>query len=193
MHSWDDIEGMYSEIFQKALLEPVPRLREGRLLATSGHTTSCIDASDGFGAALELLAASNSLDILLDESLVPIPSCVAQVAAREKLDPLSLALSWGDWQLVFTASPENADELVRSINELGSPCHRVGKVSVSREGRLLLTSGDLGTARPIRSFGSERFTASSYFTHGLESYVELLRLGPFLDSSLNMNRAGEET
>lgn len=181
MNSWNDIEASYSAIFQKALYEPTPRVAEGQVLGESRRVSACIDASDGLGAALEQLVTANGYNIVIDQSLFDIEPCVRDVANRRGLHPLALALAWGDWQLVFSGRQEDVEVLADKIRSLGSPCQLIGYVD-SAAGDGLITKTASGEFRQIRSFASERFRESSYFTHGLESYVHLLELGPYLDS-----------
>jgi thiamine-monophosphate kinase len=160
-----------SAALRRALYRPVPRLLEGRLLAQSGVVTACMDASDGVGACLTELGARNSLDIVIDgDSLVP-HTAVAEVAAQFGIDPRKLMLAWGNWELVCTVRPESAKLLRVLATEHGFPLSVIG-TTCAGSGKVWAAVG--GAQRQVANFASERFTRTSYFTHGLKSYMHWL-------------------
>jgi len=57
--------------FMKPLLEPVPRIAEGRMLAKSGAVTSAMDTSDGLALSLYDLASVNEVGFVLREESLP--------------------------------------------------------------------------------------------------------------------------
>lgn len=80
----------------KALLEPQPRVAEGRTLGAMG-ATSMMDVSDGIALSLHDLLSVNTCGYSLDTSLLPLPEGVPEDAARE------MALfGGGDFELIFT-------------------------------------------------------------------------------------------
>jgi thiamine-monophosphate kinase len=155
----------------RALYRPIPRLTEGRLLAQSRVVTACMDASDGVGACLTELGERNGLDIVIDgDSLVPHVA-VTEVAAQLGVDSRKLMLAWGNWELVFTARPESAKLLQVLAAEQGFPFSVIG-TTCAGSGKVWTAVG--GAPRQVANFASERFTRTSYFTHGLKSYMRWL-------------------
>jgi thiamine-monophosphate kinase len=163
---------------RRALELPVARLREGRILAESGLVTACMDSSDGVAGCLTELALKNGLDVIIDgAALVPDPA-VSEVASALSIDPRKLMLSWGNWELVLTVSPESADSIQRLADKHQFPLSFIG---TTREGTgsVLLATGE--SLHQVTNFASERFTGTSYFTHGLRSYMELLIDAPLTE------------
>lgn len=159
---------------KQALYRPIPRIREAQILAQAGFVTSCTDASDGVGAALAKLAHSNELDAIIDtDRFVPDDSAV-EVAEQLNVEPIRLALAWGNWELVCTVPADAADALVRLSKVHGFPVKVVGEM-IEGSGRVRMSS-DLG--RTVTSFASERFSGTSYFTHGIQSYIDWLLNAP---------------
>ncbi len=94
--------------FVKNLLEPQPRLKEGRALALSRSVTAMMDNSDGLALSLSDLSEVNNVGFLIREDSIPIaPGIEEMVTHREALD---LALrAGGDFELVLTVKPEMLD------------------------------------------------------------------------------------
>jgi thiamine-monophosphate kinase len=89
----------------KNLIEPRPRIREGRALALSGAVTAMIDNSDGLALSLSDLSEVNGLGFVVEEDALPIARCIKETVGIDKA--LNLVLSaGGDFELVFTVRPE---------------------------------------------------------------------------------------
>ena len=159
---------------KQALYRPVPRIREAQILAESGIISSCMDASDGIGTSLAKLAHVNGLDAILDlDSLVPEEPAI-EVAERLKIEPIRLALAWGNWELVCTVPKGAADTAVRLSRVHEFPLKVVGEMT-SGSGFVRISSN---LRQTVTSFASERFSNTSYFTHGIRSYVDWLLNAP---------------
>ncbi|ATU08452.1 thiamine-phosphate kinase [Methanohalophilus portucalensis] len=101
----------FDDDFMKPLLEPVPRIAEGRMLAKSGAVTSAMDTSDGLALSLYDLASVNDVGFVLREELLPVDRRVFDIASSEK-EALDMALySGGDFELLVTVSREMFDAL----------------------------------------------------------------------------------
>jgi thiamine-monophosphate kinase len=158
-----------------ALFRPVARIHEGMTLAKTGKITSCMDSSDGVIGCLHDLATTNRVDLVVDSArLVPSDS-VNFIASELGIDVHKLMLSWGDWQLVCTVPAEYLTDIVLTLNNASIRFHDIGQVVVG-DGTVWLDK-DNQLAKLV-DFSSKRFSSTSFFTHGLESYVHLLRTQP---------------
>jgi len=166
---------LYKNDLERALYNPVARIREGIALAESKLATACMDSSDGVIACLREIASVNQVDVIVESSsMIPHPA-VRQVAASANLDPKKLMLSWGNWELIVTIRPNAVDE-VRSIMEsLGTHFQDIGKI---REGTGKVWIEEEGRYNLLTNFASERFCSTSFFTHGLDKYLEFLKSEP---------------
>ena len=93
--------GLYGHAGHRlALLEPQPRVAEGRALGWAG-ATAMMDLSDGLALSLYDLAAVNACGFSLSSAALPRPEGVPEPEAT------ALALyGGGDFELLFCCSPE---------------------------------------------------------------------------------------
>jgi thiamine-monophosphate kinase len=169
------LEHGYVEYLNKSLYRPQPRIREGMALARTRRITSCIDSSDGVIGCLRELALRNSVNIVVESDLLRPHPAVEAVASKANIDVRKLMLSWGDWQLVCTVSPQASGQISTLMQSLGTVCFDVGEVQA---GAGVVYLQEQGRLEEITNFASERFSETSFFTHGLEAYIELLRSQP---------------
>lgn len=109
----------------KALFEPQPRIKEGTLLSSTGHVTSCMDTSDGLSMSLHELGEASAVSFEVDSSAVPMDPEVVKLANIAKTDPLEIALhGGGDYQLLFTIKPEGSDDV---LSVLGKEAKVIGR------------------------------------------------------------------
>jgi thiamine-monophosphate kinase len=160
-----------------ALHRPKARLREAQVLARSGLVTACMDASDGVGACLAELAAKNRLDLMVDGAALVPDEPVREVAGQLGVDPRKLLLSWGNWELVFTVRRDATEVMLDLAREHNFPAAIIGEMREGA-GEVWLTSAD--EKYRLTDFSSERFTNTSYFTHGVKSYMEWLIDAPLI-------------
>ncbi|APH38362.1 thiamine-phosphate kinase [Methanohalophilus halophilus] len=140
--------------FMKPLLEPVPRIAEGRMLAKSGAVTSAMDTSDGLALSLYDLASVNEVGFVLREELLPVDRRVSEIASSEK-EALEMALySGGDFELLVTVSKDMFEALqaesyltvVGEIVDIDAGISLVGKdganFAINRKGYLHIGTSD---------------------------------------------------
>ena len=128
-----------AEQLKHALYRPIPRNREAQILAQAGVVSSCTDASDGVGASLAKLADANGLDAIVDaDRLVPDRRAV-EVAEQLDIEPIRLALAWGNWELVCTVPAAAVDEAVRLSKVHEFPLKVVGGM-IEGSGRVRMSS-----------------------------------------------------
>jgi len=178
----------HKELLDNALFRPQARLPEGRALAATGGVTACMDSSDGVIGCLQELALKSQVDVIVDaDKLHPHPA-VQAAAADWGADYRKLMLSWGDWQLVFTASESNSDTVAEAVRALGTPVFAIGSIQRGT-GRVWLN--EKGTRHRITNFSSERFSGTSFFTHGIEAYLNSLKTQPFTEITDRLDASTE--
>ena len=168
---WEEVElkvpKKVEEAAKKALFQPVPRVKEGVVLADSGLVTSMIDISDGLALSLAALAKSSKVGFEIYEEKVP----VAAVGDLAKLDlrlRRELAFYYGgDYELLFTlrasggAEAGRAEAGARGNAELLRRLQREVKMSVV--GRVLPAEEGLyfkredGTKEEVKIKGYQHF------------------------------------
>ncbi|MFI7028436.1 thiamine-phosphate kinase [Microbispora rosea] len=168
-----------AERLGRSLYRPVPRIREGIVLGGAGVVSACMDASDGVSGCLRELAIRNDADFIIDADLLRPCEAVAAVARSLSIEPAKLLLSWGNWELVLTVPEKRLTAFYDVATAQCIPYMRIGQV-VPGPGRVLLDT-DGGTAL-LSNFASERFTPTSYFTHGIESYAHWLLEHPLTET-----------
>lgn len=100
----------------RALMEPWPRIVEGRSLSRSGHVTACIDISDGLAHSVHLLSGASGVAFELEWESIPMGRDVAEMAEISGVGLEELVLFFGgDYELLFTISPDGLEDLRREI------------------------------------------------------------------------------
>ena len=122
----------------KAHRTPTPRIREGRVIASSGLATAMIDVSDGLAGDLGHICETSGIGASLDASALPIAPATRSIARSLRLDPLAIALHGGeDYELLFTCPKEQARNLTERVRrETGTPVALIGETT-SAQGILL--------------------------------------------------------
>lgn len=102
---WAWRHGELQNKFIEKLLEPEPRLKEGRALAQSRAVTAMMDNSDGLALSLSDLSEVSRVGFVVREEALPIAGGIEQMVGHEVA--LEMAMSaGGDFELVFTVKPE---------------------------------------------------------------------------------------
>lgn len=121
----------------KALFEPMPRIKEGTLLSSSGMVTSCMDTSDGLSTSVHELAAASGLGFEVNYESIPVDQETRLVVegCGTELDSVLLH-GGGDYQLLFTVRPEGWEkvrELLGKEAAVIGRCHE-GTVNTLKRG-----------------------------------------------------------
>ena len=122
----------------RALQQPVPRVELGLALRSESLARAAIDVSDGLLADVGHIAERSRLDLeVLAEQLPALPAGAPVDVARH------CQLAGGDdYELAFTAPPENRSALAALAARLDLPLWRIGHaVAGSGEVRLLDAEG----------------------------------------------------
>jgi len=110
---WAWQQGRLDSPFITRLLEPEPRLKEGRALAKSRAVTAMMDNSDGLALSLFDLAEVSHVGFVVHEVALPVAVGLAEMVGQEKV--LEMAMSaGGDFELVFTVRPEGLEAARRA-------------------------------------------------------------------------------
>jgi len=165
-----------------SILTPRAKITEGQIISKYKLLSSGMDNSDGLYPCTKELAVRNGVNVHLDFSKIKWDTIVLRVSEFMKIDPVRLALGWGDWQLIGTVPEEKYDQLVNKMSEINTPVHIIGKV-VPGSGSVKLLYEQ--TFREMSPVDSERFSEKSWFTQGIDTYISDLLNTPLIVPSLN--------
>jgi thiamine-monophosphate kinase len=147
----------------KALLEPVPRVREGISLGETGVVTSCMDISDGLSSSLYHLSRASRTGFRIEYGDLPISKEIAKVGLDEEDAVLHFG---GEYELLMTIRPRAGDvEIARgAVEKHGCRFSVIGKVIekgifLQKEGKASRLK-DLGWEhfRPVRKLRRAKTT-----------------------------------
>ncbi len=103
LHAW--MNGDLKNKFIQNLLEPQPRMKEGRALALSRAVTAMMDNSDGLALSLSDLSEVSGVGFVVDEGALPIAEGIEEMVGYEEAVRIVMSAG-GDFELVFTVKPE---------------------------------------------------------------------------------------
>jgi thiamine-monophosphate kinase len=101
---WAWLQGRLDSPFITRLLEPEPRLKEGRALAQSRAVTAMMDNSDGLALSLSDLAGVSHVGFVVQEEALPLAEGLVEMVGQEKALEMVMSAG-GDFELVFTVRP----------------------------------------------------------------------------------------
>lgn len=146
------------KVKSKAILkhiDPLPRVREGRELAKRKLASSMIDISDGLISDLRHLTEQGSVGAKVWLNKIPLSAALKRWTADHPRD-IALALNGGeDYELLFTASKDNASQVKALSKELFVPITHIGEIMPERYGVSVLD--DKGKVFPLAMEGFEHF------------------------------------
>jgi len=111
LYAWRE-ERLNSPFIEK-LLEPEPRLKEGRALAKSGAVTAMMDNSDGLALSLSDLSVVSRVGFLIYEERLPLAEGLEEMVGRERAVEMAFSAG-GDFELVFTVRRERLEAARRA-------------------------------------------------------------------------------
>ncbi len=103
--AWKHGDGDLQSEFILKLLEPEPRLKEGRALAQSRAVTAMMDNSDGLALSLSDLSEVSGVGFLVYKDKLPIIPGLEKIVGHEEAVNIVMSAG-GDFELVFTVKPE---------------------------------------------------------------------------------------
>lgn len=141
-------------------LTPTPRLREGRVIASSRLATAMIDISDGLAGDIGHICERSGVGVRIWAEALPISEATKAIAQSAGKDPLDWALFGGeDYELLFTAPPDRAEELAERVRrETGTQVTVIGEILPAEAGMSLLLPH--GKEVPLHRGGWDHFRRS---------------------------------
>lgn len=148
-------ENIPGNALRKPLFEPVPRLKEGLVLAQQHGVTSCMDLSDGLSSSLYQLQEINNVGFEISSEMLPVASEISLVKKKKPhLDVSRLVLHFGgDYELLLTLPPELFEKTKTVLQQWGADLFMIGKVT--RKKTILLVEGKKKTI--LENKGYEHF------------------------------------
>ena len=114
---------------------------------------------------------------MLDFSDISWEPEVIKISKLLNTEPTRLAIGWGDWQLIGTVSESKCDMLIELMSRINTPVHKIGKVVPGSGEVKIRYEKSMGRMSPI---DSERFSKKSWFTHGIDAYIDDLLNTPLI-------------
>jgi thiamine-monophosphate kinase len=157
-------------------LVPVPKVKVGVEFRRRNLLSCAIDNSDGLQPSLAQLAQANGLRFMIDLEQWRFTPDVQAAADALGVEPTRLALGWGDWQLIGCCAPDQLPELERIARHHDTAVYALGEVA-DGSGVVARAHGREGPLMPLES---ERFVATSWFSSGLDGYINQMLHAPLL-------------
>jgi thiamine-monophosphate kinase len=111
-------------------LSPLPRVREGRMLAEHKIASSMIDISDGLLADLSRVLAASNKGATISLAGLPLSDDFVRCPVPEGAHKLELALSGGeDYELLCTVAKERENELIDLSKAFSVPVSKIGEIT----------------------------------------------------------------
>ena len=144
----------------KAFLEPIPRLKEGKILARQKCVTSCMDISDGLSSSLYQLKELNEVGFEINLDSIPISEELLHLKRKKSsLDIFDIALHFGgDYELLSTISPNKFEKAKELMKKNGSNLTAIGKVVRNKE--VLIVDGKV--KKILKNKGYEHFKKHNF-------------------------------
>jgi thiamine-monophosphate kinase len=138
------------------LLDPAPRVKEGREIARQGLATAMIDISDGLIADLGHMLEASKVGAQIYISQLPLSEEYRKQIGTYQSDRYLFALTGGeDYELLFTASPEKEGGVGKLAQAMGIPMTLIGEITEASAG-LKVMDGD-GKEYRIEQKGYDHF------------------------------------
>jgi thiamine-monophosphate kinase len=166
-----DLPDELKERLLRNVLKPSPKVALGSALRRSGTVSGCMDNSDGLFPSLVGLAAGGGTGAYVNFDDITFAPDVVAVASVIGIDPARLALGWGDWQLIFCTSRRNLADVEDICAANNVPIRAIGEMTPAAG--VLEISLD-GRTSSFPELDSQRFTPSSWFASGLQSYIDTM-------------------
>ena len=136
-------------------IDPLPRVKEGRIIAEKRLATSMIDVSDGLISDLRHIAEESMVGAKVWLKSIPLSTALKRWIL-DHLEDIMLSLAGGeDYELLFTASMNNANQIDVLAKELGMQITQIGEI-VPKEFAITVLDEN-GAVFPLAREGFEHF------------------------------------
>lgn len=127
--------GLHSEdtYLRGRYLRPQPRVGLGIALREIAH--AAVDISDGLVADIGHIASASELHIVLEAAAIPLSD------AAKGADIKAILTGGDDYELAFTAAPENREKIAAIAVEAGVKLSRIGHVTGGHGVQVLAANG----------------------------------------------------
>lgn len=144
----------------KKYTTPLPRLEEAKVLSKLQTTTSMIDISDGLTSDILHICSQSNVSVQIFADSLPVSEEIKLLAKQMKKNPYDVALASGDeYELLFTAASQNAEEIIQKIREkTGTDVTVIGEIVGKDKGNwIIYKDGIKKTLKPLgwNHFGNE--------------------------------------
>ncbi len=131
------------DLFREKHLNPLARVELGQQLAESGLAHAMMDLSDGLATDLAHLCKQSGVGAHLFARDLPGVAALAAVAQRTGSNAERWAISGGeDYELLFTAAPDDSANLLEIAEQSGSMIYPVGNIVAGSTVTLIRQSAD---------------------------------------------------
>jgi thiamine-monophosphate kinase len=150
------------------LFRPRSQLRAMSVLHNEGVVLAAMDNSDGLLPTLAQLAEANSCRANLFAK-----SLTVEGADQLGINPVRLWLGWGDWNVVAAISARKFETAAHLARENDIKIKQIGVLEAGNAEVVITGVGGRRSTAP--RLESERFARDSWFTAGIDGYIELLK------------------
>lgn len=131
-------------VFQKkainSVLNPSPQYKFGSII--SPYLSSSIDSSDGLALSLYELSTESSVDILIEESRIPVPLKLQEFSSINNIELKDLIFYGGEeYQIIGTISKQNLTKVNEIIKKYDISFYVIGRV-IEGDGKVLVVSSN---------------------------------------------------
>jgi thiamine-monophosphate kinase len=125
----------HSKKLTQAFLEPIPRLKEGRLLARLKCVSSAMDISDGLSASLYQLQDLNTVGFEINQSLLPLaPELYDLLKGGSGMSPAAVGLHFGgEYELLVTIPADAFEAAQKTLKRQNSTLTAIGTVTKKKD------------------------------------------------------------
>ncbi|MGW9195553.1 thiamine-phosphate kinase [Micromonospora chersina] len=133
---------------------PTAQWEAAAIMNASQVATAAMDCSDGLYDALSVLSGEHGCEI--DESLLPYHPSALQCHQSLGVNPLSLALGVGDWNIVYVVPESQLGALFRSSEHSSRRLTVIGRIADNKTGEVRIKDAE-GRLRRLRRVINEHF------------------------------------
>lgn len=130
--------------FWKCLLEPKPKMNEGKIFSDSGLVNCCMDISDGLSSSLYQLGNLNKVGFEIFKKEIPTSDSFKDLDNIKKSDLDYFVLHFGgDYELLLTVDSDNFDELKDLVEKNGGRLTGIGRVTKDKRVKIVDTDSKI--------------------------------------------------